>query len=148
MAQPRQMDRFDRSPRSAKEIARQRTDDMDRELGLSKRQSKDLYDLHYKAAKQWQEARGVRGGDREAMRRKMQLDRNEMMMHYRRILTAAQWDKWERITAKRRSEFKGKDDDRRVHGQRPPQMMGKSPRKAPMKPHDKGREPMHKGGKK
>ena len=146
-AQPRQMRSMD-FQRSAKEVAREKTAYMERELGLSKRQVKELYDLHYARAKAWQREMKACGYERERMHRKWQYEREELDRYYRRILNAMQWAKWERIAMQYYNSHKHHYKPHKPMGHQPPRVVGGRPKIGKAKPYDKGRKPMSRGGKK
>lgn len=126
MAQPPQRG-FGGPQFSPEQRAQQESERMTRELGLSPKQTEQIYHLQMERSKRMQESfrhRPDQGFDREAMQQKMMQERRAMAEQYKRILTPEQFAKWEQME-QRRPEMRG--------GQRPPRQMGSAP-----KMHDKG----------
>ncbi len=104
MAQNRMSD-FD-----PKEMAKRQTDELTKALSLNKDQEKKVLDLNLKAAEKMSALRDEAmngGGDRDAMREKMMNSREEQNKEMKKILTEAQYKKYEKYLEERRGGMRG-----------------------------------------
>lgn len=104
MAQNR-MSNFD-----PKEMAKRQTDELTKALSLNKDQEKKVLDLNLKAAEKMSALRDEAmngGGDRDAMREKMMKSREEQNKEMKKILTEAQYKKYEKYLEERRGGMRG-----------------------------------------
>ena len=104
MAQPGGQRNFD-----PKEMAKRQTEELTKELGLNKDQAKKVLELNTKSMEKMSEMRGQMrdGGNREAMREKMQKQREEQNAEMKKILTEDQYKKYEKYLEERRSRRGG-----------------------------------------
>lgn len=91
---------------SAEERAKTQTAELKEKLGLDKAQEKKVYDLNIEAGKKMAAMReGMQGGgDRDAMREKMTKMREDQNKEMKKILTEAQYKKYEKYLEERRSQ--------------------------------------------
>lgn len=89
---------------SPEEMAKQQTAEIKEKCGLDKDQEKKVYDLNLKSGKEMVKMREqMQGGDRDAMREKMTKMREEQNKEMKKILTAAQYTKYEKYQEERRA---------------------------------------------
>jgi hypothetical protein len=88
------------------EMAKKQTADIKEKCGLDKDQEKKVYDLSLKSGKEMAKMRSDMqgGGDRDAMREKMTKMRDEQNKEMKKILTSAQYTKYEKYLEERRSQ--------------------------------------------
>lgn len=92
---------------SPEEMAKQQTADIKEKCGLDKDQEKKVYDLNLKSGKEMVKMREqMQGGDRDSMREKMTKMRDEQNKEMKKILTAAQYTKYEKYQEERRAEMR------------------------------------------
>ena len=111
-AQPPQGQRQQATP---EERAKQRTEQLKKDLGLNETQEKQVYDLQLKMMKEMEAMRGSGQTDREKMRTEMGKRQTEMTAEMKKILTEDQFKKWEKQEAERRGNMRGRGQG----GQRP-----------------------------
>jgi len=87
-----------------KEMAQRQTEELTKALNLNKDQEKKVLDLNLKNAEQMTALREemMNGGDREAMREKMNKFREEQTAGMKKILTESQYKKYEKYLEERR----------------------------------------------
>ncbi len=90
---------------SPEERAKQQTTELKEVLGLDKAQEKKVYDLNLESGKKMQKMREEMGGQgfSDEMREKMMAMREETNKEMKKILTAAQYTKYEKYLEERRA---------------------------------------------
>ncbi len=99
----------DRGPRNfdPKEMAKRQTDELTKALDLNKDQAAKVLELNTKVGEKMSSMREEMrdgGGDREAMREKMTKIREEQKVEMKKILTEAQYKKYEKYLEERRAQ--------------------------------------------
>ena len=90
------------------DMAKRQTEQIKEAVGLNSDQEKIVYDLNLESSKKMQALfQENQGGDREAMREKMNVLREEQNEKMKGILTADQWSKYEKYLEERRSRGRG-----------------------------------------
>ncbi len=90
------------------EMAKSQTAQIKEKCGLDSAQEKKVYDLNLKSSKEMAKMRSESqgSGDRDAMREKMTKMRDEQNKEMKKILTAAQYTKYEKYQEERRAEMR------------------------------------------
>lgn len=87
------------------ERAKTQTEELKKVLDLNKDQEKKVYDLNLSSGKKMTAMRAeMQGGDREAMREKFGKLREEQNKEMKKILTEAQFKKYEKYLEERRAQ--------------------------------------------
>ncbi len=99
----------DRGPRNfdPKEMAKRQTEELTKALDLNKDQAAKVLELNTKVGEKMSSMREEMrdgGGDREAMREKMTKIREEQKVEMKKILTEAQYKKYEKYLEERRAQ--------------------------------------------
>ncbi len=99
----------DRGPRNfdPKEMAKRQTDELTKALDLNKDQAAKVLELNTKVGEKMSSMREEMrdgGGDREAMREKMTKIREEQKVEMKKILTEAQYKKYEKYLEERHAQ--------------------------------------------
>lgn len=87
------------------EMAKKQTADIKEKCGLDKDQEKKVYEMSLKSGKEMAKMRKEMqgGGDRDAMREKMGKMRDEQNKEMKKILSADQYEKYEKYLEERRA---------------------------------------------
>lgn len=96
------------------ERAKEQTVEMTEKLSLSAKQSEKVGEINLKYANKLKEARDANAdGDWSTMRETMTQIRQEQNAELKNVMTAAQFEQWEKILEERRSQRREKNGQRR-----------------------------------
>lgn len=111
-AQPPQ-GRGQRQQMTPEERAKQRVEQLKKELSLTETQEKQVYDLQLKMATEMQAMRGEgQQMDREKMTAQMEKRQKEESAAMEGILTKEQFEKWQKQQSERRNNMRGSGQGR------------------------------------
>lgn len=114
-------ERQGRAPRqmNPEQMAKMRTEQLTKELGLNAEQSEKVYQLNLAQMQQMQQMREAskqqKQEDRKAMREQMRAGREQQKSEMKAILTDEQYKQWEQLEQQRR-EGHGQHPHRRPNG--------------------------------
>lgn len=105
----------ERQQMTPEQRAKQRTEQLKKDLGLNETQEAEVYDLQLKLAKEMQTIRSNAGEqpDREKMRTEMEKFRAEESAGMKKILTEEQFEKWEKQQAERMKNSQNREQQNR-----------------------------------